>query len=254
VHTIIHAALDDAVRWRRVSLNAADQATPPSAKSAKAPEMNVWSGPQLASFLARCEGDRYYHPWMFLATTGCRRGEALGLRWRDLDLRASTASIRQQVVPLTKASGRGREGRIVARTKGGDARVIELDARTVDVLRSWRKRQAREKLRAETYEDNDLVFPRADGKPFHPEAFSKTFDRRVRQEAFADVPVIRLHDLRHTWATLALKAGVDVKVVSERLGHSSPVVTWTIYQHVVKGMQTDAAEKVAAAIFGLPSA
>jgi integrase len=104
-------------------------------------------------------------------------------------------------------------------------------------------------LRAEAYEDHGLVFPRPDGKPFHPEVFSKTFDRRVRQEGFNDLPLIRLHDLRHTWATLALKAGVDVKVVSERLGHSSPVVTWTIYQHVVKGMQTDAAEKVAAAIF-----
>ena len=140
--------------------------------------------------------------------------------------RAATASIRQQVVPLTKASGRGREGRIVDRTKGGDARVIELDARTV----------------------------RPDGKPFHPEVFSKTFDRRVRQEGFSDLPVIRLHDLRHTWATLALKAGVEVKVVSERLGHSSPVITWTIYQHVVKGMQTDAAEKVSAMIFGAPIA
>src|SRR5438270_8276414 len=138
IHTIIHAALDDAVRWRRVPLNAADQATAPSAKSSKAPEMKVWSGPELAAFLERTEGDRYHNPWMFLATTGCRRGEALGLRWRDLDLKAGTASIRQQVVPLTKASGRGREGRIVDRTKGGDARVIELDSRTVAMLRSWR--------------------------------------------------------------------------------------------------------------------
>jgi len=255
IHTIIHAALDDAVRWRRVSLNAADQATPPSVKAARSPEMNVWSGPELSSFLSRCEGGRFYYPWLFLATTGCRRGEALGLRWRDLDLNAGTASIRQQVLPLTKASGRGREGRIVDRTKGGDARVIELDERTIAMLRSWHKVQAEERLGfGGGYEDHDLVFPRPDGKPFHPEVFSKTFDRRVRQEDFSDLPVIRLHDLRHTWATLALKAGVDVKVVSERLGHSSPVITWTIYQHVVKGMQTDAAERVAAAIFETTSA
>ena len=88
------------------------------------------------------------------------------------------------------------------------------------------------------------------GLPFHPEAFSKTFDRRVRHEDFADLPTIRLHDLRHTWATLALEAGVDVAVVSKRLGHSSPVITWQTYQHVRKGMQTDAAEQVADAIFG----
>lgn len=100
------------------------------------------------------------------------------------------------------------------------------------------------------YQDLDLVFPRPDGRPFHPEAFSKTFDRRLRQEAFSELPRIRLHDLRHSWATLALIAGVDVKVVSERLGHSSPMVTWQTYQHVMKGMQSDAAEKVAALIFG----
>ena len=251
IHTIIHAALDDAVRWRRVPVNAADQATPPSVKLSKAPEMNVWSGAELARFLELTDGDRYHYPWMFLALSGCRRGEVLGLRWRDLDLPAATASIRQQVIPLNKPSGTGREARIVDRTKGGEPRVIELDKRTVSMLRSWRKRQAAEQLSVgEVYVEHGLVFPRVDGRPQFPETFSKTFDRRLRQPAFADLPTIRLHDLRHTWATLALKAGVDVKVVSERLGHSSPVITWTIYQHVVKGMQTDAAEKVADAIFG----
>jgi integrase len=251
VHTIIHAALDDAVRWRRVPLNAADQATPPSAKSARAPEMSVWSGEQLTAFLQRNQLHRDHDAWMFLATTGCRRGEALGLRWKDIDFRRSIASVRQQVVPLAKASGRGREGRIVDRTKGGEGRAIELDSRTVSMLRAHRKAQAQEKLLFERdYEDHDLVFARIDGRPQHPEVFSKTFDRRVRLHGFGDLPVIRLHDLRHTWATLALQNGVDVKVVSERLGHSSPVITWTIYQHVVKGMQADAAERVADAIFG----
>jgi integrase len=251
IATILHKALDDAVKWRRVQLNAADQATPPSAKSAKAPEMKTWTGPQLADFLRLTEGDRYGYPWEFLATTGCRRGEALGLRWRDLDLNVGSASIRQQVIPLPKPGGVGREGRIVPGTKGGEARVIELDRRTVTKLRAWRKVQAAERLAfGSDYEDHDLVFPRSDGRPFHPEAFSKTFDRRLRQEAFADLPTIRLHDLRHTWATLALEAGVDVAIVSKRLGHSSPVVTWQTYQHVRQGMQTDAAERVANAIFG----
>ena len=136
-------------------------------------------------------------------------------------------------------------------TKGGEARVVELDQRTVTMLRTWRKAQAKARLALGVdYEDHGLVFPRPDGLPFHPEAFSKTFDRRVRQAEFADLPTIRLHDLRHTWATLALEAGVDVAVASKRLGHSSPVITWQTYQHVRKGMQTDAAERVAEAIFG----
>lgn len=251
IHSIIHSAIDDAVEWRRVPLNAANQAAPPSAKSAKAPEMKTWMGPELARFLERTDGDRYGYAWAFLATTGCRRGEALGLRWTDVDLDEASAAIRQQVIPLTKAGGIGREGRIVPGTKGGEARVIELDRRTVTMLRTWRKAQAAERLALGVdYDDHGLVFPRPDGRPFHPEAFSKTFDRRVRQMGFGDLPTIRLHDLRHTWATLALEAGVDVAVVSKRLGHSSPVITWQTYQHVRKGMQTDAAERVADAIFG----
>jgi integrase len=200
------------------------------------------------------DGDRYHYPWLVLATTGCRRGEVLGLRWQDIDLDEGITAIRQQVIPLQKAAGKGREGRIVSRTKGGDARVIELDRRTIATLRSWKARQAEEKLLlGNGYRDAGLVFLRPDGHPYHPEAFSKTFDRRLRQARFVELPLIRLHDLRHTWATLALKPGVDVKVVSERLVYSSPVITWTIYQHVVKGMQADAAERVAASIFGSPS-
>jgi integrase len=174
-----------------------------------------------------------------------------GLRWADIDFDRSLATIRQELIPLTKSSGKGREGVIVARTKTGKARVIELDGPTIAALHSWKARQAEERLAIGSgYVDLDLVFSRPDGRPYHPEAFSKSFDRRLRQSAFAELPIIRLHDLRHTWATLALIAGVDVKVVSERLGHSSPMVTWQTYQHVVKGMQTDAAERVAALIFG----
>jgi integrase len=257
IHTILHAALKDAVRSLRLPMNPADQATPPSAKASKPPEMKIWSGPQLASFLRRLEDDRYRWPWLFLATTGCRRGEALGLRWQDVDFDRGLVAIRQELIPLTKPSGRGREGRIIPRTKSDRPRVIELDEATVSALPTWRAKQAQERLLVgDGYVRSDLVFCQADGRPSHPEAFSKTFDRRVRSLPFEDLPTIRLHDypdvrdLRHTWATLALVAGIDVKIVSERLGHSSPLVTWQTYQHVIKGMQTDAAEKVAALIFG----
>jgi integrase len=212
--------------------------------------MKVWTGPQLRTFLERLGDDRYRWPWLFLGTTGCRRGEALGVRWQDVDLDRRVVAIRQELIPLTKPSGRGREGRIVPRTKSERPRVIELDGPTIAALRSWRAQQARERLMiGDGYEDHGLVFCRPTGRPYHPEAFSKAFDRKVRHAAFADLPTIRLHDLRHTWATLALVAGVDVKIVSERLGHASPLITWQTYQHVIMGMQTDAAERVAALIF-----
>ena len=90
------------------------------------------------------------------------------------------------------------------RTKTGKPRVIELDIPTTAALRSWKARQSEERLAIGSgYRDLDLVFTRPDGRPYHPEAFSKTFDRRLRQSSFAELPIIRLHDLRHTWATLA---------------------------------------------------
>jgi len=254
IHTIIHAALDDAVRWRRIKTNPADRANPPSSSESKAPEMRVWTREQLLSFFALCEGDRYQYPWFFMATTGCRRGEALALRWSDLNLIEvpAHAAIRQECIPLTKASGKGREGCMVPRTKGHKPRVIELDTHTVAVLNSWEAKQERErKLVGAGYEDNGLIFCRPDGKPYHPEAFSKTFDRRLGQKSFSALPRIRLHDLRHTWATLALVAGVDIRMVSERLGHTSILITSQTYQHVIKGMQAGAAQKVADLIFGI---
>lgn len=102
-------------------VNPASQATPPSAASAKTPEMRVWSGPQVRRFLELCDDDRYRWPWLFLATTGCRRGEALGLRWADVDFDRSLATIRQELIPLTKASGKGREGVIVPTDQDGQA-------------------------------------------------------------------------------------------------------------------------------------
>jgi integrase len=230
IHTIVHAALDDAVRWRRIKLNPADQANPASSSESKPPEMKAWTREELLTFLDLSKRDRYYYPWFFLATTGCRRGEALGLRWNDVNLDEvpAHASIRQECIPLTKPSGKGREGRMVPRTKGDKPRVIELDTHTVEVLQAWRARQDWEReLVGGGYEDNGLIFCRPDGRPYHPEAFSKAFDGRLRLPSFAVLPRIRLHDLRHTWATLALVAGVDIRMVSERLGHSNILIPRT---------------------------
>ncbi len=138
--------------------------------------------------------------------------------------------------------------RISPRTKSGKPRTIDLDAGTVATLRAVRVRQAEERLLyGSGYTDLDLVFSRPDGTSINPDNFSQAFDRRIARYR---LPRIRLHDLRHTWATLALQAGVDVKIVSERLGHASAKITWDIYQHVTPAMQTDAAETVARLISG----
>lgn len=161
-----------------------------------------------------------------------RRGEVLGLPWGDVDLQVGRLSVRQALVSVAY------EVELSDVKTGSGRRTIDLDPGTVDVLKLWRIQRSEECSGREP-SDDDLVFTKQDGALVHPDSFSQTFDRKVAKLA---VPGISLHDLRHTHATLLLKAGVPVKVVSERLGHASAAFTMTVYQHVLPGMQSEAAE------------
>ena len=249
VHTIMHAALKDALRWNRVVRNVSDAATPPSIASAKATRPKVWTADQLRAFLDHVADSRYLPAWIFLATSGCRRGEGLGVKWSDVDLDAGTAVISRQVTAI--------DHRVIVKdvpkTKHGH--LIRLDGGTVAMLRRLRSEQAEEKLRlGPGYNDEGYVFCQWDGQPYHPERFSREFDRNReyfnRDHPDDQLPPITLHGLRHTWATLALRAGIDIKIVSERLNHSSTTITREIYTHVTPPMQSDAAERVAHLIRG----
>lgn len=233
IHGVLHKALSDALRKGSVVRNVATVADPPKLSSAKRPEIKVWTAEQLRTFLDQIRESRSYAALFVVAHTGMRRGEILGLRWSDVDLDDARLSVRQAVISVAY------EMQTSDVKTGAGRRTIDLDDRTISVLRRWRKTQAEEKLLlGARYRDSDLVFARADGDPIHPDLFSQTFDRAV---AKSGLPDITLHDLRHTHATLLLKAGVPVKVVSERLGHSNPAFTMSVYQHVIPGMQAEAA-------------
>lgn len=166
-----------------------------------------------------------------------RRGEALGLRWCDLDLAAGRASVAQTVIAINHQVTIGSPKTAAGR------RTVALDAGTVAALRDHRKRAATERLlMGEGFTDHGLVFCRPDGGPLHPARFSRTFTEQAER---AGLQPIRLHDLRHTWATLALSAGVHPRVAQERLGHATIGITLGIYSHVTEGMQADAAALVA---------
>jgi integrase len=127
-------------------------------------------------------------------------------------------------------------------------RSIALDPRTVAQLRAWRAAQLEERLAwGPAYRDSGLVFTREDGTPFHPEWLSDAFAWRIKQ---AGLPPIRFHDLRHTHASLGLAAGVPIKVMSERLGHSTSSFTADAYQHVTPALEEQAATTVARLVFG----
>ena len=249
IHTIIRAALRDAVRWNKVGRNIADSATPPPSSATQAKRASTWTGAQVRQFFEFVSESRYLPAWLFLATSGCRRGEALGLRWSDVDLDERTAVIGHQVVTV--------DHEIVFKDlpKTKRAHVVRLDPGTVSMLQAWKATQNAERLLVGSgYASHGLVFSTADGRPYHPERFSREFQRKQEQfnatEPDAPLPRIVLHGLRHTWATLALQEGIDIKIVSDRLNHSSTHITREIYTHVTPPMQSDAAERVANQIFG----
>jgi integrase len=234
-HTIAGRALADAVEWGLLPRNPARAAKPPRAVKS---DMAVWDAAQARQFLAFVRDDRLYAMWLLMLTTGLRRGEIAGLRWSDVDLDAAAMAIQ-----YTRVSVNSRVVVVEPKTAKG-RRPVALDDMTVQALRSSRKAQLQERLKRGTgWQDSGFVFVREDGAPYHPERIIVMFKRQARA---AGLPVIRLHDLRHTSATLALAAGVHPKVVQERLGHSSINITLDTYSHVVKGLQHDAAEKVAA--------
>ncbi len=238
-HTILHRALRDAVRWGVLARNPADLADPPKHRT---PEMEVWTAEELRTFLGSVRDDRLHALWLLLAMTGLRRGEALGLRWVDLDLDACRASIRQ-----TLSSVGGRLSFSTPKT-AKSRRSVTLDPVTIAALRTHRRRQAEERLTwGAAYEDAGLVFTRENGSPIRPDSLTRQF-RDLAQ--VAGLRPLRLHDLRHTYATIALAAGTHPKVVAERLGHATIAVTLDIYSHVIPSLQEEAAAHLANLILG----
>jgi integrase len=239
VHATIRRALADATRWGLVPRNVALLASPPCPGRT---ELQVWTAADLRSFLVHVQGDRLYAPWLLAASTGMRRGEVLGLQWPDVDLgrgrvrvRRSLVTVGHQVVVSEPKTAKGR-------------RSVALDPATVIAIKAWRKHQTAERLAwGPAWTDSGLVFTREDGRPLHPREVTRAFTRHVLA---AELPMIRLHDLRHTHATLALAAGVHPKIVQERLGHANIAITLDTYSHAVPALEEQAAATVAALVFG----
>ena len=234
VHVIIRAALDDAIRRGLLQNNPAKAAHAPKQQRNRCPADRVWTADQLKAFLDLVEHRRQYPSFWLAANTGMRRGELLGLRWDAIDTHQRRLSVSRTVVSVA-----ARPQESGGKTRNSP-RTIDLDTATIEVLTQWRQRQSDE-LGAST--DTMPLHTKTDGNLIHPQTLSQAFERAV---ATTTLPRISLHDLRHTHATLLLKAGVPLKVVSERLGHSSPAFTMATYQHILPGMQADAAQTFAA--------
>jgi integrase len=239
IHTIMRRALRDAVRWGKLPRNPADLSDPPMSRP---PEMQTWTRDELRSFLSTVRGDRLYAAWVLLATTGVRRGELLGLRWSDIDFVSGQAAVRQ-----TLSSVGGKVAFSTPKT-AKSRRNIPLDAGTLDALRHHRDAQDKERvIWAEIYTDLDLVFCREDGSMLRPDTITRRFHELSNR---AELPQIRLHDVRHSYASLGLAAGTHPKIMAERLGHATVGITLDTYSHVAPALARRAADDLAALILG----
>jgi integrase len=240
IHGTLHKALDDAVRWGRIARNPAALADPPKGAS---PEMRIWTAEQLRAFLEHVRDDRLVAAWHLLATTGMRRGELLGLRWADVDLDGGFLSVRQTRVSVDYEVSVG-----TPKTERG-TRTVALDPVTTAVLREHRARQLEERLVwGPAWSDSGLIFTRENGTEIHPQRLSQYFRRLATSSG---LPPIRLHDVRHSYATALIKAGQPIKIVSQRIGHASPTITMAIYQHVLPSDDVEAAAVGARLILGV---
>lgn len=245
IHVQLHKAFEDAIKWGRLERNPTEHADPPSANTVKARRkaaMRTWTAAELHRFLQHTSASIRHPLWRLAAYTGMRRSEVLGLRWEDVDFDAARLTVIQTVVLVE-------DGEPVdpARQKSPQSgRTIDLDQGTVAALREHRNVQHNRRQDAGgAWQDNGLVFSNAAGGCLHPNGVWKDLVQTARA---AGVPRIRFHDLRHTHATLLLKAGVNPKVVSERLGHTSVSFTLDTYAHVMPGMQREAADTFEALI------
>ena len=230
----LRSALSDAVQGRLLSWNPASHA---KIGKATRPKVDPWSTTEVGAFLDAVADERDAALWHLAVFSGLRRGELCGLRWSDVELEATRIVVREQATQVGHSVVYG-----PPKTASGE-RVVDLDDVTVAVLRAHRAAQAAERLAwGPAYADSGRVFTRENGEALHPETVTRRFARLV---AAAGLRRVRLHDLRHGFASLALAAGVPLAVISKRLGHSSIAITSDTYSHLLEGMGKAAAEQVA---------
>jgi len=232
-HRILHQALAHAVRLGVAIRNPAEVVEPPRPKR---PKLNYLNTDQANEFLEVAGGSEFYVLFALLLFTGMRRGEAMALRWGGVDLLGAEISISETAFKLSNGTV------IIKEPKTPHSRrAVDMPPSLAVLLRHYRADQ--EAFRAwlgGTLTAEDFLFANPDGTPLNPNLVTTRFRALIKR---AGLPHVRLHDLRHTHATLMLKAGVHPKIVSERLGHASVSITLDTYSHVLPGLQKAAAER-----------
>ncbi|OQB54108.1 MAG: Transposase [Firmicutes bacterium ADurb.Bin146] len=238
IHRNLREALSYAVKQQLIMRNVADMVELPKQKKFQATFLNE---EEVQELLEAFKGTYCYVPVLLGVGLGLRRGEALGLQWKDIDFDNKTIQIRRSLIPT-------KDGLLFHDPKTeGSKRIIVAPETIINELKAVKEKQDKDKeVMGEAYNDMDLVTCYGDGSPINPTAFGHSFIRTLAKNKLKH---IRFHDLRHTNATLMLKQNIPAKVASERLGHSTIGITLDLYSHVLKEMQEEAASKIEEIIF-----
>lgn len=250
LHSVLHHALDDAVRKGIIARNVCDLVDPPRPRRATVQALTVEQARALLDAAATGAdgadgGDRLAALYVLALTTGMRQGELLALHWRDVDLDAGVLQVRGTLhrVPGVSVSAVGpKSGLVISEPKTSKSRrKVRLSGLAVAALRTHRVRQAQERLAMGVlWDDQDLVFTNSIGRPCEiRNVIRKSYEPLLRR---AGIPHIKFHALRHSAATLLLSQGIHPKVVAEMLGHTTISMTLDVYSHVTLDMQQTAAE------------
>jgi integrase len=237
VFEVIRNALNRAVRWGLVGYNAASAASPPRYVRR---EMNALDQEQARRLLAAAAGHRLQALFGVALGLGLRQGEALGLKWSDVDFESATLKVRRSLQRL--------DGRLIlSETKTERSqRVVQMPTTVVELVRAHRLRQLAERLEAgPLWSEQDLVFATRAGRPLDARNVLRAFAVVLRR---GDLPAIRFHDLRHSCATILLSQGVAPRVVMDILGHSQIGLTMNTYAHVLPSLRDDAASRMEEAL------
>jgi len=240
-HNVLSSALKQAVKWKMLANNPCDVCELPRMEKT---EMKYFTPKETAKFLDAAKDDKYFAVFLAAIETGMRPEEYLGLQWKDVNFENKVLSVRRAVV-VTKGGGF-----IFTEPKTKKSRrSIPISNSLIAALKAHRREQLKERLKiGGNYQNLDLVFASEIGTPMLHQNLTRRHFKPIRDKA--ELPKIRLYDLRHTTATLLLSAGENPKVVSERLGHASIVLTLDTYSHVLPTMQKEATKKIEKLMFG----
>jgi len=240
-HAVLHKALETAITWQLLTRNPAHAAIIPPKEQ---PPFETWNESEVAAFLKFVTNTDWYPLFQLALYTGLRRSELLALRWREVELAPGRVNIRQS---LHHNKERGYFFKDTKSKYG--RRSVTLPSSTIAMLQKLKADTVSSLLLSgNTFSDDRIVFCRDNGNPYSPNFITGRWNVLVKRSGLKR---IRLHDARHTHASILLKAGVHLKIVQERLGHSSIQITADIYSHILPGIQEQVAEKFERILDGL---